>query len=107
MAHNDLTQSLASAQVHRGLETSPRDDIILLLNLCYVCYSTIAGERSQGRPYDDATDAAALAPRHGVWVDYSFLSDTPCAREFSRNAIEISLLTKNALVRTRKFPLER
>jgi len=34
--------------------------------------------REQGRPSADATDAAALgpaplrAPRHGVWVDYSF-----------------------------------
>jgi len=27
------------------------------------------------------------APRHGVWVDYSFLPDTPCAWEFSRNGI--------------------
>jgi len=33
----------------------------------------------------DATDAAALglaplrATRHGVWVNYSFLPDTPCA----------------------------
>ena len=41
----------------------------------------------------DATDAAALgpvplgAPRHGVWVDYSVLPDTPYAWEFSRNAI--------------------
>jgi len=43
------------------------------------------------------------APRHGVWVDCSFVPNTPCTSEFSRNAIEISLLTKNALVRTRKF----
>jgi len=67
----------------------------------------------QGLPEADATDAAALgpaplgAPRNGVWVDYSFLPDTPCAWEFSRNAIYIRLLTKNALVRTSKFPLER
>jgi len=27
------------------------------------------------------------APRHGVWVDCSFLPDTRCAWEFSRNAI--------------------
>jgi len=46
-------------------------------------------------------------PRHGVWVDCSFLPDTPCAWEISRNAIYISLLTKNALVRTSEFPLER
>jgi len=26
------------------------------------------------------------APRHGVWVDGSFLPDTPCAWEFSRSA---------------------
>ena len=45
------------------------------------------------------------APRHGVWVDCSFLPDTPCAWEFSRNATEISLLTNNALVRTSKFNL--
>ena len=29
----------------------------------------------------------ARAPRHGVWIDYSFLPDTPCAWEFSRDAI--------------------
>jgi len=46
-------------------------------------------------------------PRLGVWVDYSFLPDTPCTWEFSRNAIQVSLLTKNALVRTSEFPLER
>jgi len=27
------------------------------------------------------------APRYGVWVDCSFLPDTPCAWEFSRNAM--------------------
>ena len=46
------------------------------------------GGRAQGRPQADATDAAALgpaplgAPRHVVWVHYSFyqiLPDTPCA----------------------------
>jgi len=31
---------------------------------------------------------ASVAPRHGVWVDGSFFSDTPCAWEFSRNAIQ-------------------
>jgi len=30
---------------------------------------------------------ASGVPRHSVWVDYSFLPDTPCAWEFSRNAI--------------------
>jgi len=49
---------------------------------------------------------ASEAPRHGVWVDCSFLLDTPCAWEFSRNTIQISL-TKNALIRTSTFPLER
>jgi len=30
---------------------------------------------------------ASGAPRHGVWVDCSFLPDAPCAWEFGRNAI--------------------
>ena len=39
---------LASAQVHRGLEiNSSRDDIILILIVGYVCYSTITGGSSQ------------------------------------------------------------
>jgi len=33
-------------------------------------------------------------PRHGVWEDCSFLSDTPCAWEFSRNAIQIVIFNK-------------
>jgi len=49
VAHNnDLTQSLALAQVHRGLEiNSSRDDSILILIVGYVCYSTITGGSSQ------------------------------------------------------------
>ena len=38
-------------------------------------------------------------PRHGVWVDCSFLSNTPCGLEFSRNGLLISSLANNALVR--------
>ena len=50
MAHNNLTKSLASAQVHRGLEiNSSRDDIILVLIVGYVCYSTITDGSSQHR----------------------------------------------------------
>ena len=46
--NNDLTQSLESAQVHRGLEiNSLGDDIILILILGYVCYSTITSGSSQ------------------------------------------------------------
>jgi len=49
VAHNkDLTSSLASAQVHRGLEIdSSRDNIILILILGYDCYITITGGSSQ------------------------------------------------------------
>jgi len=50
VAHNSdlMTYSLASAQVHRGLEiNSSRDDIILILIVGYVCYSTITGGSSQ------------------------------------------------------------
>jgi len=57
----------------------------------HVCSkNTIPSRHKQGRPQ---VDAAALglallgAPRHGVWVDYSFFPDAPCAGEFSRNAI--------------------
>ena len=40
--------SLASAQVHRGLEiNSSRDDIILIIIVGYACYSTITGGSSQ------------------------------------------------------------
>ena len=38
-------------------------------------------------------------------VDCSSLPDTPCTWELSRNAMWISLLTKNATVRTSEFPL--
>jgi len=39
---------LASAQVHRGLEISSlRDDIVLILIVGYVCYSTITSGSSQ------------------------------------------------------------
>ena len=49
MAHNnDLTKSLASTQVHRGLEiNSSGDDTILILIVSYVGYSTITGGSSQ------------------------------------------------------------
>jgi len=49
VAHNNdmMTQS-PSAQVHRGLEiNSSRDDIIFVLIVGYVCYSTITGGSSQ------------------------------------------------------------
>jgi len=42
---------------------------------------------SVARAYAYANDAAALALVHGVWVGRSFLPDTPCAREFSRNGL--------------------
>jgi len=46
--NNDLTQSLASAQVHRELEIkSSRDDIIHIIIVVYVCYNTITGYISQ------------------------------------------------------------
>ena len=32
------------------------------------------------------------APRHGVCAGYSFVPDTPCAYEFSKNGLQISLL---------------
>jgi len=49
VAHNsDLTWSLASAQVHRGLEINgSRDDIIIILAVGYVCYIIITGGSSQ------------------------------------------------------------
>ena len=40
---------------------------------------------------------ASAAPRHYIWVDYSFLPDISCPWEFSRNAIYISFLTRNEL----------
>ena len=46
--HNDLTQSLVSAQVHRGLKiNSPCDNIILILIVGYICQSTITSGSSQ------------------------------------------------------------
>jgi len=49
VAHNkDMTWSLTSAQLHRGLEiNSSRDDIILILIVGHVCYNTITGDSSQ------------------------------------------------------------
>ena len=42
------TSTVAPAQVHRGLEIkSSCDDIILILIVRYVCYSTITGASSQ------------------------------------------------------------
>ena len=39
---------MAAAQVHRGLEiNSSRDDIILILIVAYVCYSTITDGSSK------------------------------------------------------------
>jgi len=39
---------LVCTQVHRGLEIdSSRDDIILILIGCYICYITITGGSSQ------------------------------------------------------------
>jgi len=49
----------------------------------------------QGRPLADAValgPAPLGPPRHGVWVNYSFLPDTTCTWEFSRNALQSSLL---------------
>jgi len=46
--NNDLTQSLASVQVHGGLEiNSSCDDIIRIFIVGYVCYSTVTGGSSQ------------------------------------------------------------
>jgi len=46
--NNRMTQSLASAQVHKGLEINNScDGIILILIVGYVCYITITGGSSQ------------------------------------------------------------
>jgi len=46
--NNHMTQSLASAQVHKGLEINNScDGIILLLIVGYVCYITITDDSSQ------------------------------------------------------------
>jgi len=47
----------------------------------------------QGRPLSRCNRCSCIgprasgAPRHAVWIDYSFLPDAPCASDFSRNAI--------------------
>jgi len=58
-----MTQSLASAQVHKGLEINNScDGIILILIVGYVCYITITGGSSQhiAGNFDEITTKSGL-----------------------------------------------
>ena len=66
MAHDN---DLASAQVHRGLEiNSSRDEIILILIVGYVCYSTIADGSGQHSAVVLFDVYAAASERIVTWM---------------------------------------
>jgi len=61
-------------------------EVISFLSVCVETYVVWAGLKPM-QPTQLHWAPHLWDLRHGVWVAYSFLPDTPCAWEFSRNAI--------------------